>query len=116
PRDGVSALVLSYVDWVADQPEWARYQFNARFVAANGPHKEELVARNRARNQQLQEWFARAWAGDKRTSLPYELVPSLTIGPAGRCCRAWLSGRVASRPRLYRGTLAEAAWRALGVA
>ncbi|MDX9688308.1 TetR/AcrR family transcriptional regulator [Halopseudomonas formosensis] len=116
PRDGVSALVLSYVDWVADQPEWARYQFNARFVVANGPHKEELVARNRARNQQLQEWFARAGAGDKLTSLPYELVPSLIIGPAESYCRAWLSGRVASSPRVYRETLAEAAWRALGVA
>lgn len=114
PREGVDALVLSYVDWVAGQPEWARYQFNARFSVANGPHKEELAEKNRARNQQLQVWFAQASAGDKLTSLPYELVPSLIIGQSESYCRAWLSGRVTSSPKAYREILAEAAWRSLG--
>lgn len=111
-RDGVNALVLSYVDWVAEQPEWARYQFNARFAVANGPHKEELAEKNKARNQQLQEWFSRA-GGDELKSLPYELVPSLIIGPAESYCRAWLAGRVGNSPKAYREMLAEAAWRSL---
>lgn len=112
-REGVNALVLSYVDWVAAQPEWARYQFNARFAVANGPHRDELADRNRARNQQLQEWFSQAGIGDKLTSLPYELVPSLIIGQAENYCRAWLSGRVTSSPKIYREILADAAWRSL---
>lgn len=112
-RDGVNALVLSYVDWVAEQPEWARYQFNARFAVANGPHKAELAEKNRARNQQLQEWFSQAGVGDELAGLPYELVPSLIIGPSESYCRAWLSGRVGKSPKVYREVLAEAAWRSL---
>lgn len=112
-RDGVNALVFSYVDWVASQPEWARYQFSARFAVSNGPHKEELAEKNKIRNQQVQEWFARPGVGEELANFPAELVPSLIIGPSESYCRAWLSGRVSQSPKLYRDVLAEAAWRSL---
>lgn len=112
-REGVNALVFSYVDWVTSQPDWARYQFSARFAVANGPHKEQLLEQNRQRNQQLREWFAQPEMGGELTELPAELVPSLIIGAAENYCRAWLSGRVKQSPAAYRELLADAAWRSL---
>lgn len=112
-KDGVNALVFSYVDWVDSQPEWARFQFNARYAVSSGPFKEELLERNRLRNQQVQEWFSRPGVGEELAHFPSELVPSLIIGAAESYCRAWLSGRVKQSPSTHRQVLADAAWRSL---
>ena len=113
-QEGVYALVHSYVDWVDSQPDWARFQFHARFAVTKGPLKDELVARNKSRNRQLLEWLAAPGRGDELQRVPAELMPSLIIGQAESYCRAWLSGRVQSSPKTYRDVLAEAAWRSIG--
>ncbi len=112
-RDGVNALVFSYVDWVANQPDWARFQFNARFAVSNGPYKDELKQRNKLKTKQLLDWFAQPETGQELASFPRELLPSLVIGPSESYCRAWLSGRVKKSPKAYRELFAEAAWRSL---
>lgn len=113
-EDGVRALVRSYVDWVTAEPEWARFQFQARFQVASGPHGEALAQRNRTRNHSLLGWFASPERRAALRKLPPELVASLVIGPAESYCRAWLSGRVQGNPQLHRDALADAAWRAVG--
>jgi len=112
-EQGVHALVHSYVDWVDSQPEWARFQYHARFAVTKGPFKDELAARNTVRNAQLREWLAGAAGSESLRRLPSELLPSLMIGPAESYCRAWLSGRVRNSPAQYREALAEAAWRSV---
>lgn len=112
-EQGVQALVYSYVDWVDAQPEWARFQFHARFAVTRGPFSEELAERNRTRNRSLLEWLKARSASDALPAIPAELLPSLIIGQAESYCRAWLSGRVQGRPREYREHLAAAAWRSI---
>jgi len=114
-QDGVQALVYSYVDWVDAQPQWARFQFQARFVVAQGPHATELATRNKARNRQLREWLGEPAHADGLKNVPAELLLSLIVGQAENYCRAWLSGRVQSRPATFRSELAEAAWRSLQI-
>lgn len=112
-RDGVFALVHSYVDWVSQQPDWARFLFHARFAVAAGPHREELALRNRERNRQVQAWMQAQGADLAGQRIPAELLPSMIIGQADSYCRAWLAGRVKGDPAGYREVLAEAAWRAI---
>lgn len=112
-EQGVQALVHSYVDWVDAQPEWARFQFQARYAVAKGPFAEELASRNKARNRQLREWLTAHTRADELPRIPAELLPSLIVGQAENYCRAWLSGRVQSSPSTYRQELAEAAWRSI---
>ncbi|MDZ5434883.1 TetR/AcrR family transcriptional regulator [Pseudomonas fluorescens] len=110
---GVYALVHSYVDWVDSQPEWARFQYHARFAVTKGPHKDELATRNKARNKMLLEWLSDPTHRGQLGDFPAELMPSLIIGQADSYCRAWLSGRVKGSPKAYRELLAEAAWRSV---
>lgn len=110
---GVHALVHSYVDWVDAQPEWARFQFQARYAVAKGPFAEELATRNKGRNRQLREWLKTHTRGDELQRIPSELLPSLIVGQAENYCRTWLSGRVPSSPGRYRQQLAEAAWHSI---
>lgn len=115
-KEGVYALVHSYVDWVDDEPQWARFQYHAHFAVTKGPLAAELEGRNQARNGLLGEWMKAPGRGDQLTGVPAELLPSLVIGQADSYCRAWLAGRVHSSPRTYRDVLAEAAWRSVGAA
>ncbi|BCX69192.1 MULTISPECIES: TetR/AcrR family transcriptional regulator [Pseudomonas] len=112
-RAGVHALVYSYVDWVDSQPEWARFQYHARFAVTKGPFKDELATRNKARNKQLMEWLFDSARRAEMGDIPAELILSLIIGQADSYCRAWLSGRVKGSPKAYREMLAEAAWRSV---
>ena len=57
-EEGVQALVFSYVDWVEQQSQWARFQYHARFAVTKGPFKEELAERNKTRNLRLRQWLA----------------------------------------------------------
>ncbi len=107
---GVEALVRSYVEWVDAQPEWARFMFQSRFAVANGPHKDELLTRNKQRNAQLTEWMSDEGRREAFSHIPAELLLSLIIGSAESYARAWLSGRVKHSPNHYAALLAQAAW------
>ena len=112
-EEGVYALVHSYVDWVDSQPEWARFQYHARFAITKSPFKDQLATRNKTRNQTFGEWLAEPGRRDELRAVPGELLLSLIIGQADSYCRAWLSGRVKGSPKAYRDLLAQAAWRSI---
>ncbi|MEE3116897.1 MAG: TetR/AcrR family transcriptional regulator [Pseudomonadota bacterium] len=113
-RDTVMALVTSYLDWVVDNPDWARFLYQARSAVAKGPHREELERRNAGNRGHLRQRLEALQSRQAELTVPFELLPSLIIGAAENYCRAWLSGRVATSPAEYRQTLSEAAWRAVG--
>lgn len=112
-EEGVQALVFSYVDWVEQQPQWARFQYHARFAVTKGPFKDELAERNKTRNLRLRQWLAQSGRAAELQDLSAELLPSLIIGQADSYCRAWLAGRVKGSPSAYRQVLAQAAWRSI---
>lgn len=113
-QEWVYALVFSYVDWVVGQPDWARFQYQARYAVAQSVFGDQLKEANRARNAQMRDWFSDPVHRRDLKDLPRELIPSLIIGSAESYCRAWLSGRVKQSPALHRQLLAEAAWLTVG--
>ena len=113
-KEGVAALVYSYVDWVSAQPELARFMFQARSAVSKGLQARELMQRNRDRNKAVMAWFAQPDRIGGLKALPPELLFSLIIGAAENYSRAWLSGRVKASPMQYRELLAEAVWASVG--
>lgn len=107
---GVRALVHSYVDWVDEQPEWARFVLLARSAVSAGPFKDELISRNRQRNKKFFTWMSGIGGWDQLGHIPKELLPSLIIGQCENYSRAWLSKRVENSPKHYRELLGSAAW------
>lgn len=112
-REGVAALVSSYVDWVTAQPDLARYVYQARSSVAKGPHGPDLQQRNRQRGKALVAWFNQPERLAVLREWPAELFPSLVIGQAESYCRAWLGGRAKASPQQYREMLSEAAWQSV---
>ena len=113
-REAIETLVRTYMDWVTQQPEMARFMTQARHAVAEGPFKNDLVQRNRCRFGELLAWLERGVKEGAIRALPREAYASLLIGQSENYCRAWLGGRVKGTPSDMAGVFAEAAWRSVG--
>ncbi|ENU43092.1 MULTISPECIES: TetR/AcrR family transcriptional regulator [Acinetobacter] len=112
-QDVVFSLIHSYVDWVSEQPEFARFLNSARFNMMKGEEHQQLVQRNKNRNQNIFSQIANFEEFKALSLIPNELLLSLVIGSTESYCRAWLSQRVKSNPKVYKDVLAKAAWSSL---
>ncbi|OCZ60662.1 TetR/AcrR family transcriptional regulator [Acinetobacter seifertii] len=112
-QDVVFFLIHSYVDWVSEQPEFARFLNSARFNMMKGEEHQQLVQRNKNRNQNIFSQIANFEEFKALSLIPNELLLSLVIGSTESYCRAWLSQRVKSNPKVYKDVLAKAAWSSL---
>lgn len=107
------AFIHSYVDWVSEQPEFAKFLISARFSVMQGEDQERLIQKNKLRNQKIFNSISNYAEAGFLTSIPHELLLSLVIGSTENYCRAWLSQRVTSNPKVYKDILAKAAWDSL---
>jgi len=107
------AFIHSYVDWVSEQPEFAKFLISARFSVMQGENQERLIQKNKLRNQKIFNAISNYAEAGFLTSIPHELLLSLVIGSTENYCRAWLSQRVTSNPKVYKDILAKAAWDSL---
>lgn len=114
PREAIGQLIHSYLEWVTQKPELARFLSQARHAVATGPFGKALGERNKQRYGDLHKWLSQGVSDGAILALPKETYASLLIGPSENFCRAWLSGRVKEPPIAYAEVFAEAAWRAVG--
>jgi len=107
------AFIHSYVDWVSGQPDFAKFLISARFSVMQGEDQERLIQKNKLRNQKIFSEISNYAEAEFLKSIPHELLLSLVIGSTENYCRAWLSQRVKSDPKVYKDILAKAAWDSL---
>ncbi|TDT40272.1 TetR family transcriptional regulator [Halospina denitrificans] len=110
---GIRLMVTTYLDWVEDNPDWARFIFSTRAQVIRGEAAETLKEDNRRQFRMVRDWLRpRIDAGEIR-DVPVELFHALVNGPSQDYVRSWLAGRVKTAPSEYRETLADAAWHSL---
>lgn len=112
-KEVLYAFIHSYVDWVSEQPELAKFLISARFSVMQGEDQEHLVQKNKLRNQKIFSEISKYADSKFLKTIPHELLLSLVIGSTENYCRAWLSQRVTSNPKVYKDILAKAAWDSL---
>ena len=109
----LDALIFSYVDWVSEQPQFAKFLMLAHFRVMQSEHRDTLNEKNKLRNRKIITSISAYSNVDLLKSVPSELVMSLVIGATESYCRAWLSKKVVTSPKNYREILAKAAWDSL---
>lgn len=109
-QQGIISIVESYIDWVVDYPDFARFLYAARFALKQSSLYLDLQQRNHLRNQYLLQWFQQQKEFHLLTDIPRELLLSLVIGVAENYCRAWVSNKVKTSPQNYKKILAKTAW------
>ncbi|WAU77428.1 TetR/AcrR family transcriptional regulator [Acinetobacter sp. TR3] len=112
-RDVLNALIYSYVDWVSDQPHFAKFLMLAHFNVMQSEYRPLLNEKNKLRNQKIVSYMSTYSDAKLLKSVPPELMISLVIGATESYCRAWLSEKVLTNPNGYREYLAQAAWDSL---
>ena len=111
--DGIAGLIRAHLDWVVNNRREARYLFEI----SRSEWTEEVRDAQRAQNSRLADgiegWRAPLIARGDLLPMTATLFFSQIIGPAQIFCRAWLSGRDRSDPRLQAEVLIACAVRAL---
>lgn len=114
-KEAIGAVVQTYLEWVTQQPDLARFASQARASVVSGPFGNDLMERNKQRYGALMKWLEKGVKDGSIRSLPRETYASLLIGQSDNYCRAWLSERVKSKPTDFTEVFIEAAWRSVGV-
>lgn len=112
-QEVVFGLIHSYVDWVSEQPEFAKFLITAHFNIMQGEEQQQLAQKNKSRNKKIFSLIADFEEFKAFHMIPHEILLSLVIGSTESYCRAWLSQRVKSDPKIYKDLLAKAAWSSL---
>ncbi len=112
-RDGIDRLIRAHLDWVVNSRREARYLFEI----SRSEWTEEVRDAQRLQNSRLaegvEEWRAPLIARGELLPMTATLFFSQIIGPAQIFCRAFLSGRDRTDPRLQADNLVACAIRAL---
>ncbi len=111
-QTGIKALVYANVDWITQQPDWARYVFQHR-GHVSGESESHLKGDQQHFNSFIDVWFKPFIKQGIIKNYPLPLLNSFITGPVHNYARNWLAGRVDVPLSDYREELAEAAWQSV---
>ncbi len=114
-REGIQSILWSYIDWVEQYPDFARFLYAASFNMQKESVQVALQQQNQARNHAIAAWLAAQPDQALVAHIPKELLMSLMQGATESYCRAWLSGKVKTNPSNYKQQFAQAAWLTLSI-
>ena len=109
-EEAIQAIVSSYIDWVVDFPDFARFLYMSAALVNRNDEDLELKHTNQLRNQEFMKRMQCFADTEKMKNIPPELLLSLMIGATESYCRAWLSHKVKTSPQTYKKVLANTAW------
>lgn len=106
----VKLLVTSYIDWVAANPDWARFILHSRGRVEAGERGDDLREANRLHFQRIFAALSSYREQGLFKSMPVDCFASVIIGPAHDFARNWLAGRTQTELADCRQLLAQVAW------
>ncbi|MCY1286986.1 HTH-type transcriptional repressor Bm3R1 [compost metagenome] len=106
----VKLLVTSYVDWVAANPDWARFILHSRGRVEAGELGDQLREANRLHFARVLQALASYREQGLFKELPVDCFAPIVIGPVQDFTRNWLAGRTQSQLLERRELFAQMAW------
>lgn len=113
-QQGLAVIIGQYIDWVVQNPDFARFLFMARMGLGAEQHAA-VADQNQQRNQAVFAWLQQQADEElaQLAKIPRELLLSLMLGATESYCRAWLSHKVSTTPSAYKQALIDAAWQSI---
>jgi AcrR family transcriptional regulator len=109
----VKGLVEYHIDWVEQNPDWARYLIEMRRAESVKAAEADIRALNQKNFGALFALFEPFFQSGAVVNLPRGIFVSVVFGPAQEYARLWLKGRAHTPLSEARVMLAAAAWRAI---
>ncbi|WP_016801469.1 TetR/AcrR family transcriptional regulator [Acinetobacter radioresistens] len=112
-KDFIFALVYSYLDWIEQNVELARFQMTVRHYVSNSIYEHELNEKNKLRNKAIFQHLQSLYPLEELKKLQLNLIISLIMGPAEHYAKPWLLEKISDQPSKYRDEFALSAWLAV---
>jgi AcrR family transcriptional regulator len=112
-EEGVKTIVCCYINWINENPDWARFVFRYRSLVEHSAKTEQEKEQRKAHFSRLRDWFSPYIENQQIKKLPFEVYHALIIGPSQDFALRWLAGRTKTELVSHRELYAEAAWQAI---
>lgn len=109
-KEFIFAIVHSYLDWIEQNVELARFQITARYYVSTSTYEDELTEKNKTRNKAIFQHLKSVYSMEKLKKLQLNLIVSLILGPAENYAKLWLLEKISEKPSKYRNEFAQSAW------
>jgi AcrR family transcriptional regulator len=113
-KAGVTGAVHAHLQWVAANPDRARYVFNWRELEVIDRHEPAVAALNDEMYRVASEWLGTHTRADRIKPLSPRMFQALWMGATLEYARLWLAHPTSTDDLLHAGhALADAAWQAV---
>lgn len=109
----IKALVYANIDWIEENPEWARYVFQHRTAVKQGKSKQVFNQDLEIFSQKLQSLVQPMIEQGVLKDLPMSLYRALIAGPVHEYARHYLAGRERTTLSDLKMIFADSAWQSL---
>lgn len=111
--EGIFAAVSYHVEWVYQNPDWAKYLFETRRADFMDAIKEDFSNANGEFLRRVSEWFKLHIKAGTLRRLPLDIYASILLGPCQEFSRCYLTGCACTDLKEAARELGQAAWRSL---
>lgn len=112
-EEGVKAVVLCYLEWIIEHPDWAKFVFRYKGLVENSRLSDDNRTQRQEHFAALKNWFAPYLEAGDMKRLPTSVYHSLIIGPAQDMAMRWLKQEVSFELKEFTSLYAETAWRSV---
>ncbi|MDH4582894.1 TetR/AcrR family transcriptional regulator [Pseudomonas sp. BN415] len=109
----IKLLVACYVDWVLENPDWARFILHSRGRVEASELGEQLRETNRLHHGRIEEILRPYRELGAYREMPRDCFVSVVIGPVQDFTRNWLAGRTRTSLADCRELFIQVAWDAV---
>ncbi|MDE3735972.1 MULTISPECIES: TetR/AcrR family transcriptional regulator [Pseudomonas] len=109
----IKLLVACYVDWVLENPDWARFILHSRGRVEASELGEQLRETNRLHHGRIEEILRPYRERGAYREMPRDCFVSVVIGPVQDFTRNWLAGRTRTSLADCRELFIQVAWDAV---
>jgi AcrR family transcriptional regulator len=113
PRAGVYAIVRAHLEWVEDNPQWARYLMEMRHAEFMAEAEEAIADANKNFITGFINWLRPNLKSGAIRRTAADLFLSLVLGPCQEYVRNWLGGNIYTDISRAKEDLAKGAWLAV---
>jgi AcrR family transcriptional regulator len=112
-KEGIFAVVRYHLEWVYQNPDWAKYLFETRRADFMDAFKEDFRNANGEFLRRVTDWFRQHVKAGTLRRIPPDIYASILLGPCQEFSRCYLTKCACTDLKEAARELGQAAWRSL---
>jgi len=95
----IAVTVHSNLNWIVENPDWARFIFNHRHVLKENAQEDSFKAEVKTAHLEMTNQWLSLSDSDRLIPMPLDVYQAILIGPTHHYAKEWLGGRAETPPK-----------------